>query len=73
MVYIIRLRIEIMAKRVKNRKKKVKKLTITQADIIKANRMGEWAAVNEDEKGWKSVKKVYRNKKKYNRKKYKGE
>ena len=57
-----------MAKRVKNRKKKIKELRITKSDLVKANRMGEWLAENECEGVWKSKSKVHKDKSKYNRK-----
>lgn len=58
-----------MAKKAGNRKKKVKKLTITQMDILKADRCGRYQGEQESEGGWVGTHKVHKNKKQYNRNK----
>ena len=58
-----------MAKRKRNRKRKVKELKITIEDFLKANRIGSREAeLEQNGTGWKSKEKFYKNKKAYTRK-----
>ena len=53
-----------MAKRRKNRKKKIKKLVITDVDRLKADRCGRYRGEQENEGGWVGTHKVHKDKKK---------
>lgn len=54
-----------------NRRKTVKKQTITVFDYLKAVRKADREIELEKQPGWKSVHKIFKNKKAYDRKTYK--